>query len=178
MTSPNSDPPPRAYSQVGGLLFQVVGVLVFLSTVFVWGTSSLLTNEWAARPELTQIGWHRAGDATTRPSYSARRALTLSVYAGILLGAALVGIGMALQAGRRAAPWIGLMIAAIGTIFWLVQVVFVMTIARSVIFAPIAIVLAILFAILCLVSLGAIRQMRRNQPKIAGIALTDEHKIA
>src|SRR6187455_1221047 len=91
-------PPPRAFSQGLGTVFQFVGVLMFLGMSFVCCGSSLLSKETATHTNLTRIGWHYAGDAPDQPSYSAQRALTVCVFAGVFFGMALAGVGLGLQA--------------------------------------------------------------------------------
>src|SRR5688572_18643349 len=109
--TPPATPPPRAFTQGVGLVFQFVGVLMFLVMFFICCGSSLLSKDWATRSDLTRIGWGTASpgpsspQAPPQPAYSAQRALTISVFAGVLFGMSLAGVGLGMQAGSRiAAP--------------------------------------------------------------------------
>src|SRR4051794_4410864 len=95
-SSPPSSPapPPRAFAQGVGLVFQVTGVLLFLCSSFICCGSSLLSKDVATRTDLTRIGWHRAADAPDQPTYSAQRAITVSVFAAVFFGMALAGVGL------------------------------------------------------------------------------------
>ena len=141
---PSSDqsappPPPRAFTQGVGLVFQFVGVILFLVMFFICCGSSLLSKDWATRSELTQIGWgHADVSVQATPVYSAQFALTISVFAGVSFGMALAGAGLGMQAGSRVAAPGAVVVTTIGTAFWLVQAIFAATAARSVLFALIA----------------------------------------
>src|SRR3954468_21872152 len=99
-SSPPTSSPPRAFTQGVGLVFQFVGVLMFLVMFFICCGSSLLSKDWATRSELTHIGWGIPASASasdtvpTQPTYSAQRALTISVFAGVFFGMALAGVGL------------------------------------------------------------------------------------
>src|SRR5258708_23605693 len=106
MTAPDPPPPapPRAFTQGVGTVFQLVGVMLFVGPMVVCCGSSLLGKQ-AIRHDLTRVGWHLPGDPPERPAYSAPAAMTLSVAFGCLLGIAMAGIGLGLQAQRPASPW-------------------------------------------------------------------------
>src|SRR3954471_7314585 len=100
-TPPPPPPPPRAFTQGVGLVFQVAGVLTFFAMSFVCCGSSLLSKDWATQSDLTHVGWHRAGDSSGPPAYSAQQALTISVFAGVFFGLATASLGLGMQAEHR-----------------------------------------------------------------------------
>src|SRR3954466_14953866 len=102
-TSPSS-PPPRAFTQGVGTIFQFVGVTLFALSMFICCGSSLLSKDYATHTTLTSVGWHLAADAPDRPTYSAQRATTTSLMASIFFGMGLAGVGLGLQAQNRWAP--------------------------------------------------------------------------
>jgi hypothetical protein len=156
--------PPRAFTQGVGLVFQFVGVLLFLVMFFICCGSSLLSKDWATRSELTHVGWGASAAETHQVAYSAQRALTISVFAGVFFGMALAGAGLGMQAGSRVAAPGAVVITAIGTIFWLVHTIFAASAARSLTFFLIAGGLTLLFAILLLFAINAFIEMRKNPP--------------
>jgi hypothetical protein len=175
--SPTS-PPPRAFTQGVGLVFQFVGVLLFLVMFFICCGSSLLSKDWATRSELTHVGWGASAAAETHQvAYSAQRALTISVFAGVFFGMALAGAGLGMQAGSRVAAPGAVVITAIGTIFWLVHTIFAASAARSLTFFLIAGGLTLLFAILLLFAINAFIEMRKNPPPPGHELLPPGYKI-
>src|SRR4051812_16969723 len=91
-------PPPRAFTQGVGTVFQFVGVGTFLTFFFVCCFSSLLSRDTATHSMLANVGWG---------SYTAQRAVSICVVIGVFLGMALAGIGLGLQAQRRHSPIMG-----------------------------------------------------------------------
>src|SRR2546423_15602715 len=91
-------PPPRAFTQGLGLVFQVVGVLLFVASMFICCGSSMLSKDWATHSELTKIGWD---------NYSAQRALTICVAAGGVFGGARASGGVGVEGGSRRGPRLG-----------------------------------------------------------------------
>src|SRR5438477_12049458 len=77
--------PPRAFTQGVGTVFQFAGVILFIVSMFVCCASSLLSRETAMHTGLTTIGWH---------SYSAQKAITISLLASIFFGLVLAGFGL------------------------------------------------------------------------------------
>src|SRR5436309_10396364 len=122
-------PPPRAFTQGLGLVFQVVGVLLFLASMFICCGSSLLSKDWATHSDLTRIGWH---------NYSAQRALTICIAAGVFFGVAIASCGLGMQADSRRAPLLAIIVTGIALVFWVVHTIFAATAAGSVIFTLIA----------------------------------------
>ena len=170
-------PPPRAFTQGVGLVFQVAGVVLFLVMSFVCCGSSLLSKDWATQTNLTTIGWHRSGDEPGRPAYSAQRALTISVFAGVFFGLALSAAGLGLQAQHRRAAMFGALVSAVGAMFWLIHALFAATAGRSTWFTLIAAALSLLFALLLIFAIGAMIEMRRNPPAADHDVLPADYRI-
>lgn len=90
-----SAPPPRAFAQGVGILFQTVGCLLFLSTCCVCSSSFL----WDPIP-----GAHEApADFTETVSDPARRGLFTTIMSVSAGGAALAAFGLGLQSDRKRA---------------------------------------------------------------------------
>jgi hypothetical protein len=176
---PESPPPspPRAFTQGVGTLFQFVGVSLFLVMMSVCCLSSLLSKDYAARPDRMQVGWHFPGDKPDAPTYSYARAMTLSVTLGVFCGMGLAGVGLGLQAQRRAAPWMGVALSGFGTAFWIVQAVFAIWPLGSVVLALLAIALALLFGVLFVMAVGALREMLATPPPAGHEILPADYKV-
>ena len=173
---PPSLPPPRAFTQGVGLVFQFVGVILFLVMFFTCCGSSLLSKDWATRSELTHIGWGESAE-THQVAYSAQRALTICVFAGVCFGMALAGAGLGMQSGSRVAAPGAVVVTLLGAIFWLVHTIFAASAARSALFAVVAGGLTILFAILLVFAINAFIEMRKNPPPAGHDALPPGYKI-
>jgi hypothetical protein len=169
--------PPRAFTQGVGTLFQFVGVSLFLVMMSVCCLSSLLSKDYAARPDRTRVGWHLPGDKPDAPSYSYARAMTLSVTLGVFYGMGLAGVGLGLQAQRRAAPWLGVVLSGLGTAFWIVQAVFAIRPLGSVVLTILAIALAALFGGLFVLAVGALREMLASPPPVGNEILPADYKV-
>jgi hypothetical protein len=150
-----SPPPPRAFSQGVGLVFQVVGGSLFLLSMFVCCGSSLLNKDFATRSELSRIAWH---------GYSAQRALSISLFAAVFFGLASAAAGLGMQADYRRAPVIATAVTALATVFWAFHLFFATNVARSLIFSLIALALTVIFAALFALAIAAAREMRKNPP--------------
>jgi hypothetical protein len=174
---PTAPPPPRAFSQGVGLIFQIVGGLLFLSSSFVCCGSGLLSKDFATRSDLTHIGWHFKGDPSDQPSYSAQKALTISVFAAIFFGLALAALGLGLQAESRFAAPLATALTGAAFIFWTVQTVFAATAGRSVVFTVLAGALAAGFALLHAFAHAAATEMKRNPPPKGHEVLPPGYKI-
>ena len=161
-------PPPRAFTQGLGLVFQVVGMLLFVASMFICCGSSLLSKDWATHSELTKIGWH---------NYSAQRALTICVAAGVFFGVALAACGLGMQAESRRAPRLAVVITGAGLIFWVVHTIFAAAAAHSLLFTLAAGALSVVFALLHAMSHAADREMRRNPPPAGHEVLPADYKI-
>ena len=167
-TPPNTEPPPRAFTQGLGLVFQVVGVLMFLSMMFVCCGSSLLNKDFALHSDLTRIEWH---------GYSAQRALSISLFAGVFFGVALAGIGLGLQSENRTAPKMAVGLTAFASLFWLIHLLVAAQAGRSVLFSIIAGGLMLSFAVLFGLAVAAAKEMRRNPPPSGHEVLPADYKI-
>src|SRR5439155_1357481 len=112
-----------------------------------------------------------------QPSYSAQKALTISVFAAVFFGLALAAMGLGLQAeSRRAAP-LATALTGLATLFWTTQAVFAATVGRSTLFASLAAVLAVAFAVLHAFAHAAAREMKRNPPPAGHELLPPGYKI-
>ncbi len=172
-----SDPPPRAFTQGVGTVFQFGGVMLFLVMMSVCCLSSLLSKDYASRKDRTQVGWHLRGDKPDEPSYSYARAMTVSVALGVFFGIALAGIGLGLQAQRRASPAMAVLVTVVGTIFWLVQTVFAIQALRSIGLTLLALALAGAFAVMLALAIGALRDMRLRPPPRGHELLPADYKV-
>jgi len=170
-------PPPRAFTQGVGLVFQVAGVLTFLAMSFVCCGSSLLSKDWATQSDLTHVGWRVGGDAADRPAYSAQQALTISVFAGVFFGLATASLGLGMQAEHRHSAAAAAVVTAAAAVFWIVHATFAATAARSVAFTLIAGALAAMFVTLCGFAIAAARELKRNPPPPGHELLPASYKI-
>jgi hypothetical protein len=160
-------PPPRAFAQGVGQVYQVVGMVLFVSLMFVCCGSSLLSKDWATRTELTKIGWG---------SYSAQRALTISLFSGVFFSLALAAAGLGLQAEHRNSPWIGVAVSGAATIFWIIHCIFAATMG-SMLFTLVAGVLAAVFVAMLVLGAAALREMRRDPPAAGHEVLPRDYKV-
>ena len=161
---PPETPPPRAFTQGTGLVFQFVGVTLFLVMFFTCCGSSLLSKDWATRTDLRHIGWGRSATDPRQPAYSAQRALTICVFAGVCLGMALAGAGLGMQSGSMIAAPGAVVVALLGAVFWIVHAIFAVSVVRSPLFTILASALTCVFAILLIFAINALIDMRRNPP--------------
>ena len=174
---PPPTPPPRAFSQGVGLVFQIIGGTLFIVMMLICCGSSLLNKEWATDEQLQRSGWHLAADSEDRPTYSVQRAVTICVAAGVFFGMALAGTGLGLQAESRKAAPMAVFVAGAGVIFWAVHTIFAITAARWVVFAILAAALTIIFGVLLFFALGAAKDMRSNPPPAGHEVLPPGYKI-
>jgi hypothetical protein len=177
MTEPSPPVIPRAFTQGVGLVFQMVGGTLFLVSFFVCCGSSLLSKDFATRTNLTHVGWHFSGDPSDQPTYSAQKAITISVFASVFFGLALGGIGLGLQAEHPRAAGFAVVVTSVATIFWLAQTLFAFTAMHSLGFGLLALALAAVFAVACVFALGAFREMRSNPPPDRHEVLPPGYKI-
>lgn len=169
--------PPRAFTQGVGTVFQVAGVMLFLAMSSVCCGSSLLSKDWATNDRLTTIGWHLAGDVPGKPTYSAQRAVTISVFAGVFFGLALATSGLGMQAQHRRAATMAAVICGIGAAFWLVHALFAATAGRSTGFTLVCAGLTLAFALLLVLAIGAMIELRRDPPPANHEVLPADYKI-
>ena len=169
-------PPPRAFTQGLGLVFQFVGVILFVAMMSVCCGSSLLSKDWATKTNLTKIGWHFHNDPADAPTYSAQKALTISLFTGVFLGMALAGIGLGLQAEHRSAVLLAPWVTTLGGTFWSVQGLFAVQMG-FIVFGFIAVGLALVFAFLMEFALMAWKEVRRNPPPRGHELLPKDYKV-
>jgi preprotein translocase subunit SecE len=151
-----------------GLLFQMVGGTLFIVTMLICCGSGLLNKAWATRAELQRIGW---GD------YSAARAMTICVAAGVFFGMATAAAGLGMQAENRRSPAIAVVVTFIATVFWGVHTIFAWRAAESWWLGAIALLLTIGFGVLFGFALAAASEMRRNPPPTGHDVLPADYKI-
>jgi hypothetical protein len=174
---PQATPPPRAFSQGVGTVFQAAGTTLFLAMLSVCCLSSLLSKQTAQRADLAGIGWRLPGQGPGQPLYSASIALSLSIVMGMLLGVALASSGLGLQAMRRSSARVALATSAAGLIFWPVQGVFAARVLGSVSLTLMAALLAVMFLTLTLLAFAAWREMRRTPPPGDVDVLPEDYKV-
>lgn len=169
-------PPPRAFTQGVGTLYQFFGVTLFIVSMLVCCGSSLFSKDVAERHDLTLVGW-----SVTLPGgqylYSAQRAIAVCVPVAVFFGMALAGIGLGLQAQGRLAPWGAVAVTTSATLFWAIHAVFFASALGSIGFAAGAGVLAVAFAVLGGFGLAALREMRRDPPPPRHEILPAEYKV-
>jgi hypothetical protein len=170
-------PPPRAFAQGVGTVFQFVGVILFLSSMFLCCGTSFLGKQTATRSDLAKVGWHLAGDPVDAPTYSAQRASAACMMAAVFFGLALAGIGLGLQAQTPRAPAAAAAVAALATIFWLVHMIFFATVLHSIPLTMLCAAMAILFAALLGLSIGAMKDYRRTPPPVGLELLPKDYVI-
>ncbi len=159
-----------------GTVFQFVGVGMFVIVMGICFASSLLSKNVATRGDWATVGLHLPDDPPDRPSYSAQRATTVSVMAGVFFGMALAGIGLGLQAQNRGAPILATAITLFGVIFWTVQT-WVFTHSHLLLMALACGGMFLLFAACAVLAIGALNEMRRNPPPASLGVLPKDYKV-
>ena len=170
-------PPPRAFTQGVGTVFQFAGVLLFVGSMLVCCGSGLVSKNVAERHDLTAIGWEFGTTSGGRWLYSAQRAISVSVTLAVFFGLALAGIGLGLQAQRRFAPVGAVAVCAFAAMFWAVHCVFAAQKLHSVMLAAVAGLLAVVFALLEALAVAALREMRRDPPPAGYEVLPPDYKV-
>ena len=159
MTEPSPTPPPRAFTQGVGTVYQVGGVLLFVSMMFVCCSSAFFSMESASRPDLAEIGWRFGGRL-----YSAQKATSVALTVAIGLGVTLASLGLGLQATHRRAPAGAVLVSGFGVAFWAIHAVFFALVLGSIVLSAICIVLVLFFGGLLLLAIGAVREMSAHPP--------------
>lgn len=166
-------PPPRAFTQGVGTVFQWVGVILFLASMFVCCGSALISRDRATQTDLTRVGWPIGQDS---PVYSAQRALSISLVAAVFFGIALAGVGLGLQAqNRRAAP-LAVGLTAMAAVFWIFQVIFFATLFAWTLML-ICLGLLGLFGVLTPLASTAWREMRADPPPQGHEILPADYRV-
>jgi signal transduction histidine kinase len=161
-------PPPRAFTQGVGTVFQWFGVLLFLAMMFVCCSSSLLSKDTATHSDWRTIGWG---------NYSAQFATTLTVTLGVFFGIGLAGVGLGLQAQNPRTPWLAIVLTLIGALFWIVQTIFFASTVRSVVLTGSCAILALVFIALFALAVTATREMLRDPPPAGFEVLPADYKV-
>jgi hypothetical protein len=167
--------PPRAFSQGVGTLFQTVGGLIFLVFTFFCCGSALTSKEWATHPGREKIGWGAVA-GSDRAIYSTKDWMTATVAGGVILGLAAAGLGLGLQADKRRAAVAAVALTFLGLAFWIVQGVFAAQVMRSIVLCALCLGLAAVFAILCVLAIGAVRELAKNPPSIGQEVLPADYQ--
>lgn len=170
--SPNNpeppQPPPRAFTQGVGTVFQFTGVILFLGFFFGCCFSGLLSKDTATQSSLMTVGWR---------TYSAQRALSICVVVGVGLGLALASIGLGLQAQRRNSPAMAVAACAIATLFWSIHTLLFVYPTKSIFLSLLAGSMTLIYFALLLLAIAAMREMRRNPPPTGLEILPADYKI-
>jgi len=174
-TSP--EPPPRAFTQGVGTVFQFAGGILFIAMSLACCGSGLLGKDTWKREDLLKVGWHLPGDAKDQPSYSALRASSVSLIGGIGLALAVAGIGLGLQATRRSAAVVAVVVTAIGVIFWAVHGLFFVQIMRGWMLGAIAFCMVMIYAVFFALAIAAWREMKRHPPPVGHEVLPEGYKV-
>jgi hypothetical protein len=153
----SAPPPPRAFAQGAGLVFQIVGGTLFLLAMFICCGSSLLNKDFATRADLSAIAWH---------GYSAPRAISIGLSAAVFFGLATAATGLGMQADYHHAPALAAGVTLLAAIFWTAHFIFATTVAHSVAFSLLTAALSLTFASLFALALTAMRDMAKNPPPI------------
>jgi hypothetical protein len=182
-TAQQQQPPPRAFTQGVGTVFQFAGVLLFLGFMFVCCGSSFLSKDVAERKDWAGIGWGEWTDVSdpahpvARAAYPANRALAVCVAVGTFLGIAVAGLGLGLQAENRAAPAGAIAVTGFAVAFWTVHLVFFVQKLHSPVFSVLASALLLVSAVLAVLAVGAWREMRRDPPPRGHEVLPADYKV-
>jgi hypothetical protein len=170
-TEPNPQPPPRAFGQGVGTVYQAVGIVLFLGSIFVCCGSSLMSKATATKTFLTQIGWF-----IDRAWYGAQFAVTITLAFSLLIGMALATIGLGLQAQNRKAPILAVVTTAIATLFWTYHVFYFVAV-HLLLMSVISAVMLLLCAAMFLLAIGAWSEMRRNPTPAGFEILPADYKV-
>lgn len=168
-------PPPRAFTQGVGTVFQVGGAGMFLLMMAVCCGSGLLSKDTATRVDLEQIGWHVPWPGW--PMYSAQRAMSVALTVAIGLGVAAASFGLGMQAQRRRAPVGAVIVSAIGVIFFLYHAVFFAVVMKSIVLTLVCVLLLAIYGAMLALAIGAWREMRTNPPPADLTILPAGYKI-
>ena len=160
--------PPRAFTQGVGTVFQFVGVMLFLVSMFVCCGSGLVSKNVAQRHDLMQVGWG---------FYTAQQAISVSMTVAVFFGLALAGIGLGLQAQNRLSPYAAVAVCGFATAFWAIHVVFFAQKVNSLVLPLLGLALFAVFATLAVLSAGALREMRRDPPPVGHEILPPDYKV-
>lgn len=168
-------PPPRAFTQGVGTVFQVVGVLLFLTMTFSCCGSGLLSREWATQPHFASEGLRLSSGEP--PVYSVGRAITICMFCGVFFGIACAAIGLGLQAEHRGAPAGAVLVAGAALLFFLAHAWFAVVYIHAALITVMLAVAAVTFGVLFGLAVAAFREMRRTPPPRGHEILPADYKI-
>jgi len=173
----SGEPPPRAFTQGVGTVFQFAGGILFIALSLACCGSGLLGKETWKREDLMKVGWHLPGDALDQPSYSAQRATSVSLIGGIGLSLAVAGLGLGLQATRRSAAAGALTVTFVGLLFWTIHGVFFVQVMRAWMLVFIAFCFVAIYGVFFSLAIAAWREMQRNPPPTGHEVLPEGYKV-
>jgi hypothetical protein len=150
-----------------GVLFQWVGVVLFIMSLFVCCGSALLSRDTATQTDLARFGWG---------GYSGQRAATISLMGAVFFGMALAGVGLGLQAQSRRSPLFAVLLCAVAMAFWLVHALFFFRFAEAAL-GSICTVLALMFGFLLGFAAASRREMSRTPPPSGLEILPPDYKV-
>ncbi len=155
-------PPPGAFPQGVGTVFQIVGVTLFLINFFVCCTGNWLFNGNATLARLGSSGWGTSDGA--KPIYSAQRAISLAAPVAVVAALAIAVAGLGLQARKPHSAPAATAITGLATLFYAVHGVFFATTVGSISLSTVCVLATLLFAALFALAVAAWRDMIRNPP--------------
>ncbi len=174
-TSPPPTPPPRAFTQGVGTVFQVVGVVLFLYMTFSCCGSGLLSREWATQPQFASDGLRFSANGPI--VYSVGRAITICVFCGVFFGLACAALGLGLQAEHRSASTGAVVLSAVAFLFFLAHAAFAVMYVHSAFVIVMLCIATAIFSVLFVLAVAAAREMRRNPPPPGHELLPADYKI-
>ncbi len=173
--SPDPTPPPRAFTQGVGTVYQFTGVTLFLATMAICCGSGLMSMDTAKREDLARIGWHVFGQ--NRPLYSAQKGISVAATVAVGLGVSLAAVGLGLQGTRPHSAQGATLVSGIGTLFYLFHAIFFAVVLRSIGLTLVCAVLSLAFGGLLALAIGAWREMRLNPPPADLTILPPDYKV-
>ena len=90
---------------------------------------------------------------------------------------AVAGVGLGLQATRRSAAVVALVVTLIGLVFWTVHGVFFVQVMRAWMLVFIAFGLVLIYGVFFALAVAAWREMRRNPPPAGHEVLPEGYKV-
>jgi len=156
-------------------VFQFAGVILFLAMSFACCGSGLLSREWATQDTFRTTGFRT--EPRGEPIYSVAQAITVCVFGGVFFGVALAAVGLGLQAEHRAAARGGVVLSAIGSLFWIAHAAFALRYVPSALIILLLVAVAGAFLFLLTLAIGAAREMKSNPPPPGHEILPADYKV-
>jgi hypothetical protein len=170
-------PPPRAFTQGVGTVYQFAGGALFMVMMFICCISGLFDRDWAIRPERAQVGWHLPWDERGEPTFSATMSITAWVFGGILFGLAIAGLGLGMQAEHLRAAYASGAVSGVAFVFYAVQTVFAATALQSIVLTLLGLLLVVMTGALMALGIAAAREMHHNPPPPRHDVLPADYKV-